>query len=156
MLSISKGLGCINCFLGLQARSHPSWLPHILICISWKMYTSIEDLLRSTTERDMDLAFLATKSLSIDATVRTVPVIHPRQNQASLKGVCGEVPVVNARHALHLAEPSKKLSHSSHLCLVMSLRNTCIRCYEVISSKTGDLIKQWGGGGTVHTIYTTI
>jgi hypothetical protein len=34
-----------------------------------KMYISIDNLLQSTIERDLDLAFLAAKSLSIDAIV---------------------------------------------------------------------------------------
>ena len=44
-----------------------------------KMYISTNDLLQveTTIERDMDLAFLATESVSIDASVMTVPVIKP-------------------------------------------------------------------------------
>ena len=48
----------------------------------------------------MDLAFLITEAVSIDAIEMTVPVIKQRKNQVSLWGVCGKASVVNKIHAL--------------------------------------------------------
>ena len=73
-----------------------------------EMYISPEDLLQAI-ERDMDSGFLATKSVSIDASAVTVPTIQPRQNQASLRGVHWKVPVVNAMHSSPAAESIKVL-----------------------------------------------
>ena len=57
----------------------------------------------------MDLAFLAAESVSIDASALIDPVIQPRQNQASLRAVHGDVRVVNAMHASPVAESVKRL-----------------------------------------------
>ena len=68
----------------------------------------------STIERYMDLAFLATKLESPDASPLTVPVIQARQNQACFWGVYDELSTVNAIHASPAAQSITPGSHCYH------------------------------------------